>query len=154
MKLTLNNTDTHDYELPVKFEVDYSQLHSSSEKPSFEMVIAILNGKIELKNHDRAMTSNNFYIEYKIQKKGINDKFTPSGLSTTQADYWGFNIGESITFIDTNFLRWCLVNINKLRLKTVPSDTHDTNIGYGMIIPINRYTDLQKQYRVDSVLNK
>lgn len=95
-------------------------------------VLSLLNGvtKVEVKTDRIAHHTGNVAIEY--ESRGL-----PSGISTTEADYWAFVIGENKT----------VIFITTKRLKELARFWYKTgNVVYGgddkkskiILIPINQ----------------
>ena len=59
---------------------------------------------VEYKRQDRAPRFGSLYIET-MHDPGARGLYQPSGLSTTDADYWGFVIGSFVFHVPTVWLR-------------------------------------------------
>lgn len=73
-----------------KFDLEFGVLNG--ETWFHELVT---NKKIEVKSDRKTIETGNVYIEYWSRGK-------PSGISTSQADYYVYKIGEDIAFIISN----------------------------------------------------
>jgi len=60
--------------------------------------------KVEYKRQDRAPEFGSLFIETECDK-GRRGCYAPSGLRVTQADYWGFLIGNIMVHVPTVWLR-------------------------------------------------
>lgn len=65
-----------------------------------ELCRSLLNGsrRIEVKRDFRAVVTGNVFVETRCRGR-------PSGLSTTEAEYWAFVLGRRVFFIPTVELR-------------------------------------------------
>jgi hypothetical protein len=88
----------------------------------------ILNDKtIEVKFDLKALETNNVYVEYKSRNK-------PSGISTTNSDYYCFAFGDTFHLIETKSLKEkCRKYLNTNRDKL----GGDNNTSKGILLPIN-----------------
>ena len=57
------------------------------------MLAALEVGSIEVKRDSKALETGNLYIEYECWKN-TTKRFEPSGLRTTEADWWCFAFNE------------------------------------------------------------
>ncbi|SRR5258705_11141924 len=87
------------------------------------------NGTIEIKSDKKTIKTGNVFVEYR-QPSG------PSGISTTEAEYWAFNlIGlECIILIKTERLKKLVKKAYKEGLKALGGDYNNY---YGVLLPIN-----------------
>jgi hypothetical protein len=148
MEVIFNDDDKFDFSLAkfnIKFPTEEKDVHHPAELNAYKILQLIVDGKVEIKDHNKAMDTNNLFIEFKIDKKG-NGVITKSGLRTTTAEYWLFNIGASIIIVETNFLKYCFNNRNNLNLRETDNGYESFNIGYGYLIPISRLPSLLKLY--------
>jgi len=147
MKVELIDNSDCDFSLRnfnIKFPTD--GVHHPAELNAYQILQKIVDGTVEIKDHNKAMDTGNLFIEYKIDKKG-DGKLISSGLRLTKADYWLFNIGTGLIFTETNFLKHCFNNRNVFGLRTADNSKYETNhIGYGLLIPISRLPMLLKIY--------
>lgn len=94
-------------------------------------VLNLLNGamKVEVKTDRMAHRTGNLAIEY--ASRGL-----PSGIATTEADYWAFVIGDSKTviFISTERLKGIARSWYKSGSRV---DGGDENTSKIILIPIN-----------------
>jgi hypothetical protein len=148
MELILNNDEKFDFslrEFKIKFPTD--GVYHPAELNAYEILQKIVDGKVEIKDHNKSMDTGNLFIEFKIDNKG-DGKLVQSGLRTTEADYWLFNIGTGLIIVETNFLKHCFNNRKIFGLRTADNSKYETNhIGYGLLIPISRLTTLLKIYQ-------
>ena len=87
------------------------------------------NAKIEVKTDFQAHETGNVFVEYESRGK-------PSGLATTQADWWAFVIATSrIKMIRTDELRALCRNYLKSNRDTVGGDN---NTSKGILLPITQ----------------
>ncbi len=88
----------------------------------------ILNDKtIEVKFDLKALETNNVYVEYQSRNK-------PSGISTTNSDYYCFAFGDTFHLIETKSLKEkCRKYLNTNRDKL----GGDNNTSKGILLPIN-----------------
>jgi hypothetical protein len=65
-----------------------------------ELCRGLLNGsrRVEVKRDFRAPSTGNVFVETRCRGR-------PSGISTTEAEYWAFTIGRRVLFIPTDELR-------------------------------------------------
>tara|TARA_B100000035_G_C20860133_1_gene491480 strand:- start:16 stop:363 length:348 start_codon:yes stop_codon:yes gene_type:complete len=96
----------------------------------FEKELAyIFEGKftVECKRDLQANETGNVFVEYESRGK-------PSGLATSQADYWAFSISDSkIRIIKTNQLK---INCRKYLYTHRNKRGGDNNSSKGILLPI------------------
>lgn len=82
--------------------------------------------KVEVKRDRKASTTGNLYVEFESRGK-------PSGIETTEADYYCFVVEETFILLDTNNLRNLVAS-----LKGTPSEKRggDNNTSRGVIISL------------------
>ena len=146
MEVILNNDEKFDFSL-VNFKIKFPTdgVHHPAELNAYVILQKLVDGTIEIKDHNKSMDTNNLFIEFKIDKKG-DGVITSSGLRTTTADYWLFNIGTGLIIVETNFLKYCFNNRKTFSLRETNNDYELNHIGYGLLIPISRLTSLLKTY--------
>ena len=66
--------------------------------PEKELAHIFTNSKIEVKRDLKALNTGNVFVEYMSRGK-------PSGLSTTEADWYCFNLGKKYHIIKTKELK-------------------------------------------------
>jgi hypothetical protein len=98
-------------------------------------VLDLLSGasKIEVKNDTMAHRTGNIAVEFRCYGK-------PSGISTTEADYWAFVLlgGEIVYFIEVNRLK----KLAKLQYKESGSiKGGDYHMSEMILIPIKNLTN-------------
>jgi hypothetical protein len=146
MKVILNNDEKFDFSLAefnIKFPTD--GVHHPDELNAYKILQKLVDGTIEIKDHNKAMDTGNLFIEFKIDKKG-DGVIKGSGLRTTKADYWLFNIGTGLIITETNFLKYCFNNRKKFSLRVTSNSYESNHIGYGFLIPISRINSLLNVY--------
>ena len=86
----------------------------------------IENKTVEVKNDLKALDTGNLFVEYFSRGK-------PSGICTTQADYWCFVIDDIYILIATEKLKEMLRPLYKTK-----SDIKggDNNTSHGILLPI------------------
>ena len=148
MKVILNDNEEFDFslsEFEIKFPTD--GVHHPAELNAYKILQLFVDGKVEIKDHNKAMHTTNLFIEYKLDKRG-DGKIEGTGLRTTKADFWLFNMGKSLIIVETNFLKFCFNNRkDKLfNLRTADNKYEKNHIGYGMLIPIAKLPYLLGKY--------
>lgn len=145
MKRTIPTNNDYRFDIDMskaKIQIDDNVFHPS-ELPCVEMFNSILDAKIEIKNQEKFLKTGNLFIEYQIQ---INGNTKPSGIQTTQANWWMMKAGFSVLFFPTKFLRYCFQYREILELDIKDNSYEKNYIGYGLILPVNRLQDLLKKY--------
>jgi hypothetical protein len=117
------------------------------EFDTINLLQSILDGKIELKHHDTAMTTGNILVEYQQRKPGDTKK-VKSGLSITKADFYFFNIGTAGLFLKVDFIKWVGRNneIFKITMGKENKQQVGDMIGTFMLIPIKQIPHLLGKY--------
>lgn len=142
----MNDNGEYDFTLkPFEIEFDLNTAFHRMERPSMKLLQSIVSGKIEMKNHDKALYTSNLFIEFEVQKEN-NGVPVPSGLSTTEADFWFFNAGPMGLFLETDFLKFCFERRKRYKLDTKKNDYESRNVGHGLIIPLNKLDRLLTLY--------
>lgn len=161
--LVLNDNQDYDIDLnQMNYVIDSNDAFRPSEKESLINMSYFFNSKIELKCHNRALDTNNLFIEYEITVKGVTK---PSGISVTKSDNYVFTIGYAHISLPTKFIKDLVHRkLNNTLEKqydelVVIAKTDATDyIGTGILIPINvlfeLYSKFHKAYRVKKVLKK
>lgn len=154
MEVQQNTNSDYDYDLQqAGTTLSREGVFHPMELDSIEVLEQILNGTIEMKHHDSAMTTGNLLIEYEIDKKN-DGTFEPSGLSLTKAKYYFFNIGDAGLFLTVDSIKW-MCRLHK-RFKLRKAKNRDTSRGYvgrGFLIPLGQLPFLLGFYQQE-VLGK
>jgi len=150
-----------------KFDIDLAQngrneisregMHSKHyESISIELLEKILNAKVELKNNDTCMKYGNLFIEFQIQPKYTND-WDDSGIRTSEADFYIFNMGSSVQILPLGFLHFCYDKRERFK---IPITTNNVRVyggvdylGKGMLLKFANIPNWMKFYEVE-VLGK
>ena len=104
---------SHDFEVGQVFEKDLAYIFEGK--------------KVECKRDLKANETGNVFVEYESRGK-------PSGLATSQADYWAFSISDSkIRIIKTNQLK---ENCKKYFYSSRNVRGGDNNSSKGILLPI------------------
>lgn len=85
-----------------RFDIDLKRGKVGEEK-TLDIVDAITESRIEVKTDYGVWKTGNLYIEYEKQDRKGN--WVPSGIVTTEADYWAFAFKDGAIFIETARLR-------------------------------------------------
>ena len=110
------------YNNDFKYDLQVGQVKEKQLDAIFE------NAKIEVKYDLQALTTGNVFVEYESRNK-------PSGISTTQADYYCFVFGDTWHLIKTTLLKErCREYLNTKRDKK----GGDMNTSKGILLPINK----------------
>ncbi len=106
----------------------------SGEQRVIETLRSLGNGKVEVKTDRRAEQTGNVYIEYECNG-------CPSGLKTSDADWWAFVLGNRVVFIPSQELRELANHYAQMpaRRKEQTRGTHTTK---GIVIPIERLVEV------------
>ena len=86
----------------------------------------IENKTVEVKNDLKALDTGNLFVEYFSRGK-------PSGISTTQADYWCFVIDDIYILIATEKLKEMLRPLYKTKSDIKGGDNNTSN---GILLPL------------------
>lgn len=89
---------------------------------SEELVQNLLNGKstVEVKRDLRWRETGNLYIETE-QFSDYYQKWIPSGLTISKADFWAFQLDSLILFVERNKLREAVLEENrKIKMNRQP----------------------------------
>lgn len=89
---------------------------------SEELVRNLFNGKstVEVKRDLRWRETGNLYIETE-QFSSYYDKWIPSGLAVSKADFWAFQLDTLILFVQRDKLREAVLEENrKIQMKRTP----------------------------------
>lgn len=70
-------------------------IDSALGKRGEKMVLEHFSKSHEVKTDAKSRLTNNLFIEY-AQKRAEEDEFRPSGIRTSEADYWTYVSGEVI----------------------------------------------------------
>jgi hypothetical protein len=148
MRIEQNNNADFDFDLH-QMNVQLSEVGTwdPMELDTINLLQLILDGKVELKHHDAAMTTENVLVEYQHRKPG-SDVMIKSGLSVTKADYYFFNIGTAGLFLKVDFIKWVgrRHKIFKIRIDVENKQKTGDNIGTFMLIPIKQIPHLLGKY--------
>lgn len=119
----------HGYE--PRFDID-SEVGRQGEIFIASVVDAIKNGAShEVKTDVQALRTGNFYVEFECLRRGRWEK---SGIATTEAELWGFVLGESAFFVPTALLRDLARERHRQgRIKSCDRGSHPTR---GVIVSI------------------
>lgn len=110
-----------DYNNDFKYDLKIGQVKEQELGDIFS------NSKIEVKYDLKALSTNNVYVEYFSRGK-------PSGISTTEADFYCFAFGDTFHLISTKVLKErCRKYLNTDRDKK----GGDSNTSKGITLPIN-----------------
>jgi len=149
--IEMNNDDKFDIDLSsIDAKINDTNLFTPAEKPTVDAVNKFISTKHEFKNQPSTLTTNNFFVEYKMLVKG---KEHYSGIHTTQAELQTYSVGPMLFSFPTEFLYW--VYLNKNRLNIPEGKKNDTDyIATGMLISIDSITGLYGKYRTQLALDK
>jgi hypothetical protein len=115
--MEFNGNFTHDLKLGQHYEEKLGML--------------LTNKKIEVKRDKRAAQTGNIYIEF-------NSRGKPSGIETTEADYWAiWPLEDVCIFVTVGKIRQ-LVEKYKNDPKKVKAGG-DNNTSYGVIVPLEDF---------------
>ena len=110
------------YNNDFKYDLKVGQVKEKELGTIFE------NAKIEVKYDLQALTTGNVFVEYESRNK-------PSGLSTSQSDYYCFVFGDTWHLIKTDLLKSrCRKYLNTKR----DIKGGDMNTSKGILLPINQ----------------
>ena len=84
-------------------------------------LLGLTGATVEVK-HDRHLDSANLFLE--THRQDAYGYWTPSGLSTSEADYWAYRVGETTLIVATAHLR--------LALSILKDDVRTVDVNYGI----------------------
>ena len=85
-----------------RFDIDLKRGKVGEEKV-LDTVDAITESRIEVKTDYGVWKTGNLYIEY--EKQDRKGDWVPSGVATTEADYWAFAFKDGAIFVETARLK-------------------------------------------------
>jgi hypothetical protein len=147
--LKQNHNADFDFDLrQIKFKINLNDC-KQDEKHSVGVLNKFLNSTVELKCHNRAMSTNNLFIEYEIEKNGIIQK---SGIQLSKSDYYVFTVGNSMLSFESKFIKYIYQNkdvlINRYDgngIMILKTDA-DNYIGIGVVVSLSIIWDLYNEW--------
>ena len=85
-----------------RFDIDLKRGKVGEDK-TLDIVDAITESRIEVKTDYGVWKTGNLYIEY--EKQDRKGDWVPSGIATTEADYWAFAFKDGAIFVETTRLK-------------------------------------------------
>ncbi len=85
-----------------RFDIDLKRGKVGEDK-TLDIVDAINESRIEVKTDYGVWKTGNLYIEY--EKQDRKGDWVPSGIATTEADYWAFAFKDGAIFVETARLK-------------------------------------------------
>ena len=148
--LAQNTNSDYDFDLSqMGYQVDTLSAFCEAEKHSVKNLGEFLNSKLELKCHNRAISTANIFLEYEIIFKG---ELQPSGIATSKADKWLLTFGDSGVYFPTEFLRDIYLNKESI-LKRFPAQIRQSKsnyderyVGIGLMVPFALIFDLHTEW--------
>jgi hypothetical protein len=145
-KLEVNVNGDFDIDLKqAEVEVEINTSWCDSEKGGLIGLNNILNSTLEIKNHNSATRFNSLFIEYKTYFQS-EDEIRPSGIETSKADKWFFELDGIEIILPTDYLKWLYTNRNTLNFEEKTSDDQ-SHQSTGFIVPIDLILPLYQQYK-------
>jgi hypothetical protein len=118
------------------FDLDFSR-GQVGEKLTGSFLQSLEGSRIEVKTDYRVWETGNVYVEtWQYRLAGAIDK-KPSGINTTEADYWVFAspTGRGFICIETNALKELIRDTDPPEVRQ-PISNQESNASIGRIIPI------------------
>lgn len=75
-----------------RFDIDAAVGHQG-ELFTQNIAAGLADGSVEVKTDERAVATGNVYVEYACYRRG---EWRPSGVQTTQAEFWAFVVGGRV----------------------------------------------------------
>jgi len=92
-----------------RFDVDLKRGKVGEDKV-LDTIDAITESRIEIKTDYGVWKTGNLFIEF--EKQNRDGDWVPSGIESTEADYWAFAFKDGAIFVETSRLR-AIVNAYK-----------------------------------------
>lgn len=88
-----------------RFDLDY-EFGAQGELFAARLVDSLKNDRVEVKHDDKTCVTRNLYVEFE-HDPGRRGRFVPSGIATTQCEWWMFVLDNPHTalVISTGLLR-------------------------------------------------
>lgn len=144
-EISVSGDKTHDVDLSeLNVGIKVSSCFCKSEVGGVVGLNNLLQSTLEIKNHNSALQFNSLFIEYKtfFQERDSNED---SGIHTSTADLWYFQIGRVIHIYPTDYLKWLYNNKSIFDFDEKPSND-ESHVATGFIVPISLIIPLYEQY--------
>jgi len=123
------------YEPRFDFDVRRGQV---GEEYVGTLLEAIASGSIEVKTDYGSHITGNLYVEY--QQTSQDGTVRPSGISTTQAEWWAFAFKDGAIFVETSRLKHlCRSYYQQGRIGERPGSA-ESNGTKGILLPLQALT--------------
>lgn len=145
-QIRINDDETYDIHMSdCNSYINTESSFCKSEKGGYEGINRFLHSTVEVKFHLSAIDYNSLFVEYQTYFRKENENRL-SGIHTSEADCWWFEMGEVSIRIDTEYLKWLYTNRNTLNFEEKPSHDH-SHVATGFIVPIGLILPLLKKYK-------
>jgi hypothetical protein len=117
-----------------RFDIDLKRGKVGEDK-TLGIIDAINESRIEVKTDYGVWKTGNLYIEY--EKQNRQGDWVPSGIASTEADYWAFAFKDGAIFVETSRLRELVAK--HLAAKNIgyrPGNAHSSG-SRGIKLPLN-----------------
>lgn len=105
---------------------------------------AIASGSIEVKTDYGSNQTGNLYVEFEQQGQG--ERWRPSGLATTEAQFWAFAFKDGAVFVETGKLKEvCAQYYREGRIGNRPR-TPESNGTRGVLLPVTALATSLENY--------
>jgi len=143
--IDLNDNNKNDVDLSkLNVGINIKSCFCKSEVSGVVGLDNLLQSTVEIKNHYSAIPFNSLFIEYKTFFKE-RDSNEDSGILTSKADMWLFQLDEISLFYPIEFLKWMYNNRNTLNLQDGYSND-ESHVATGLIVPFGLIIPLYEQY--------
>jgi len=122
-----------------RFDIDLKRGKVGEEK-ALDILDALSESRIEVKTDYGVWKTGNFYIEY--EKQDRKGDWVPSGITTTEADYWAFAFKDGAIFVETSRLKQLTAkHIEEGNIGFRPGNSNSAG-SRGVKLPLNNLTDV------------
>lgn len=111
-----------DYNSDFRYDLEVGQVSEKALAEIFE------NKKVEVKRDLKARQTGNLFIEFESRGK-------PSGIATSEAEYYAFDIGELFIIVSKDNL---MAIVSLMIGTTAEVKGGDNNTSLGVLLPINK----------------
>ena len=100
---------------------------------------SLTNASVEVKTDYGANKTGNLYIEY--EQEGRDGRWRPSGIATTQAEFWAFAFSNGAIFVKTSALKEMCRTLHKQGAIGFRPGNDSSNASRGIKLPMRVLTD-------------
>ena len=107
----------------------------------------ISSGSIEVKTDYGANRTGNLYVEY--EQEGRDGNWRPSGIATSEAEYWAFAFEDGVIFIKLERLKQIcrdVYNEDQHRNVGYRPGNENSNASRGVKLPVRRLAEEMKTF--------